>query len=440
MTGAVATTQEKTPASMIDAARCLRLHLVYSGDHVVVPPRVYGSLRGAVPIGREVDRGIVLDGDLRASRHHATLHAGPTGTQRLVDEGSRNGTLVNGVRVSEQLLTDGDVLAVGDSFLVARAGPADAGDAAVPELVGWGPGMRAVRAAIARVAPAAFTVLILGETGCGKELVARAVHDRSRGGGPFVAVNCAAIPESLAESQLFGQLAGTFTGGVARPGFFRAADHGTLFLDELGEMPPAIQAKLLRALQDRAVLPVGATSPVPCDVRVVAATNRNLRADVDAGRFRADLYARIAEYPLAIPPLRERREDVLGLLMHALGDPAARLAPSLVEAVLGHAFPFNVREVQALAMQLRMRGTPGVPHERALVADLVGEAPGPSAAAESGAAEPDDDRRPPGRDELESLLRQHRGVVADIARAMRRSRKQVYRWLAHHGFDASRFR
>jgi transcriptional regulator with PAS, ATPase and Fis domain len=435
----VATTEQKPTTRVLDSARRPRLHLVYSGEHVVMPPRVFGPLRGAVPIGREVASGIVLDGDKRASRHHATLHSSPTGALRLVDEQSRNGTLVNGVRISEQVLADGDVINVGDSYLVVREQSGEVDDAAIPALLGWGPAMRAVRSAIARAAPAAVTVLILGESGCGKELVARALHERSRAGGPFVAVNCAAIPESLAESQLFGQLAGTFTGGAARPGFFRAADGGTLFLDELGEMPAAIQPKLLRALQDRAVVPVGGTAPVPCDVRVVAATNRNLRADVDAGRFRGDLYARIAELVLGIPPLRERREDVLGLLLHALGDPGARIAPSLAEALLAHPFPFNVREVQAIATQLKLRGAASAPYERGLIDELL-PAPATAIADAAETAEPDDDRGPPGRDELEALLRRHRGVVADIARAMNRSRKQVYRWLAHHGLDAGNFR
>ena len=318
----VATTEDKSQAFAATAVRRSVAYLVYTGG--------------------EVATGIVLPTDRKASRHHATLHASPTGAVRVVDEQSRNGTWVNGERVADKVLADGDVVTIGDSLIVVRDEPTDAGDAEIAALIGHGLAMRTVRAAIARVAPTTATALVLAETGCGKELAARAIHDRSRAAGPFVAVNCAAIPDSLAESQLFGQLAGAFTGAVARPGLVRAADGGTLFLDEIGELSPAIQPKLLRFLQDRAVLPVGATASVACDVRVVAATNRDLRADVDRGSFRADLYARLAELPLRIPPLRERREDILALLRHALGASPPRLTPALAEAIVLHRFPFNV--------------------------------------------------------------------------------------------------
>jgi transcriptional regulator with PAS, ATPase and Fis domain len=450
----VATTEQKAPAIAIDTRRRPRLHLVYSGDEVLLPPRVFGPLRGATPIGREIVEGIGLPRDRKASRHHATLHAGPTGALRFVDERSRNGTLVNGARVSEAVLADGDLLTIGDSFLVVREQVDEVGDADLAALVGHGPAMRGLRAAIARLAPTTATVLVLAETGCGKELVAQALHQRSRRAGAFVAVNCAAIPESLAESQLFGQLAGTFTGSVARPGLFRAADGGTLFLDELGELPAAIQPKLLRVLQDRMVLPVGATAAVACDVRVVAATNRDLRAEVEAGHFRGDLYARLAEYPLTIPPLRARREDLLALLVHALGEPR-RLAPALVEALLAHRFPFNVRELQTLAARMKLHADAGAVLDLELVRDQLAPPPSAAPAAASPPGGPDrlerdasdegvdakDDREPPpGKAELEALMRAHRGVVANVARAMRRSRKQVYRWLELHGLHVDRFR
>ncbi len=439
----MATTEQKTPAVFVDAQRRPRLYLVYSGDAVVVPPTCFGPLRGATAIGREAFSGIALPADRKASRHHATLHAGPTGALRVVDERSRNGTLVNSLRVDEAVLADGDLLTIGNSYLIVREQRDDVGDAEVPGLIGHGPAMRAVRAAIAQIAPSPATVLVLAETGCGKELVARAIHERGRPAGPFVAVNCAAIPESLAESQLFGQLAGTFTGGVARPGFFRAADGGTLFLDEVGELPAAIQPKLLRVLQDHMVLPVGATTPASCDVRVIAATNRELRVEVDAGRFRADLYARLAEYPLRVPPVRERREDVLALLAHALGDPRPRLGPALVEALLTHPFTFNVREVQSLASRLRLHGQGAQVLDLDLVRDQL-DSPtqpiGPAPARSADGAESDDREPPPGKPELEALMRAHRGVVANVARVMRRSRKQVYRWLELHGLDAADFR
>ena len=438
----VATTEDKSQAFAATAVRRSVAYLVYTGGEIAMPPRRIGPLRGATAIGREVATGIVLPTDRKASRHHATLHASPTGAVRVVDERSRNGTWVNGERVADKVLADGDVVTIGDSLLVVRDEPTDGGDAEIAALIGHGLAMRTVRAAIARVAPTAATALVLAETGCGKELAARAIHERSRAAGPFVAVNCAAIPDSLAESQLFGQLAGAFTGAVARPGLVRAADGGTLFLDEIGELSPAIQPKLLRFLQDRAVLPVGATAPVACDVRVVAATNRDLRAEVDRGSFRADLYARLAELPLRIPPLRERREDILALVRHALGAAPPRLTPALAEAIVLHRFPFNVREVQALAAQLRLAAGDAVldlPHAGDLLSARAAPPTEPPDSYDGGGGGGDRDK-PPDRAELEALLRAHKGVVANVARAMQRSRKQVYRWIEQHGLDVAAYR
>jgi DNA-binding NtrC family response regulator len=440
----LATTEQKAPLPRRAAAAPLRLCLVYSGDAALLPPRSFTPDRGATPIGREVARGIALPRDPRASRHHATLHADVLGRLRIVDERSRNGTFVNGARVDEARVDDGDVIAVGDSYLVVRAEPEGLADAEVPSLLGVAPSVRALRAAVHRVGPTTATVLLLAESGSGKEVVARALHDVGRPGGPFVAVNCSAIPESLAESQLFGHLAGAFSGAVARPGLFRAADGGTLFLDEVGDLPAAVQPKLLRVLQDRMVLPVGGTTPVACDVRIVAATNRDLAADIAERRFRGDLYARLAEIRLTLPPLRDRREDILLLLHHALGAPARRITPALAEALLLHGWPYNVREVLALATQLRIAGGADEVLDLDLVADRLAPPPEPQRAS-TAADEPSTDERedrdpPPDRARLEALLREHGGVVSDVAKAMKRSRKQVYRWIAHHRIEVERFR
>ncbi|WP_437742213.1 sigma 54-interacting transcriptional regulator [Sorangium sp. So ce1504] len=454
-----ATTEEKAPVILRGLLRVFRLRLVYSGDDLLNPPVIFTPSRGATPMGREVRSGIALPRDARASRLHATLHTDALGRLRVVDEKSRNGTHVNGRRIDEALLDDGDVLSIGDSYLVVRAEPEPQTDAPVPSLLGDAPSMCALRAAIHRVGPTEVTVLLLAESGCGKEVVARAVHDASKRRGPFVAVNCSAIPESLAESQLFGHLANAFSGAVARPGLFRAADGGTLFLDEVGDLPQGVQPKLLRVLQDRMVLPVGATAPVACDVRIVAATNRDLTADIAAHRFRGDLFARLSEFPLGIAPLRERREDVLPLLDHALGRPRPRVSSALAEALLLHPWPFNVREVFALAAQLRIRGGEAGVLDLELVADRLGPPSGaapasprtttsdahpssaPAPSSEEDASNAADEREPPpDRAQLEELLRAHRGVVADIARATRRSRKQIYRWIAHHDLDVQRFR
>jgi transcriptional regulator with GAF, ATPase, and Fis domain len=223
------------------------------------------------------------------------------------------------------------------------------------ELVGAGPSMREVYRRIEKVAPTDVTVLIQGETGTGKELVAREIHRRSaRSSGPFVAVNCAAIPEGLLESELFGHVKGAFTGAVSsRPGRFQAASGGTLFLDEIGEMPPSLQVKLLRAIQERVVQRVGEARPEPVDIRVVAATNRNLEEDVKTGRFREDLYYRLNVVAIRLPPLRERGEDVTVLARWFLQRYAAEFesrargfATGAVVAIRKYRWPGNIRELE----------------------------------------------------------------------------------------------
>ncbi|AKU96681.1 Response regulator of zinc sigma-54-dependent two-component system [Labilithrix luteola] len=223
------------------------------------------------------------------------------------------------------------------------------------DLLGESPTMHRLRAMLARVAATDSTVLVVGESGTGKELVARALHEEgTRRSGPFVAINCAAVPEGLLESELFGHAKGAFTDAkTARAGLFVQASGGTLFLDEVGELPLAFQAKLLRALQERTVRPVGERKEIPFDVRLVAATNRNLQADVAEGRFREDLYFRINVVEVPLPPLRERDHDVLVLATHFLGTFAAKvskplrgLTPEAAEWLSAYAWPGNVRELR----------------------------------------------------------------------------------------------
>jgi DNA-binding NtrC family response regulator len=223
-------------------------------------------------------------------------------------------------------------------------------------LVGTSPGLDAVRRAVAQVAPTDATVLILGETGTGKELVARSLHAQSpRHGRAFVPVSCVALAPGLITSELFGHEAGAFTGaGKRRVGRFEQAHGGTLFLDEIGEMAPEAQALLLRALQERVIERVGGDA-VPVNVRVVAATNRDLLAEVKAGRFRADLFYRLCVFPVTVPPLRDRRSDVPELVAHFVrqfaakhGRPVSRVHPATLRALAAHDWPGNVRELQNL--------------------------------------------------------------------------------------------
>ena len=454
-TSHVTTTEDQPVVIDRPAAPIFKLYVVYSGKDVLVPPEVYTPRRGATRIGRGIEDGISLPRDRRVSRIHATFHKDPAGKLHIVDEGSRNGTLVNGCRKSEAPLGDGDVIAIGDSYLIVRAMPPELRDAPVPALVGISPTTCAARAAVFEAGPTTATVLLLAESGCGKEVAARALHEISRRSGPFVAVNCSALPESLAESQLFGQVTGAFTGATARPGLFRAAHGGTLFLDELGDLPLAIQPKLLRVLEEHAVLPVGATETIPIDVRVIAATNHDLGAGIAQQRFRGDLYARLAQLEIRLRPLRDRREDVLLLLAHALGANTTRLTPRLAEALLLHDWPFNVREVFSVAQQLQIRAAEAELFDFPLVADRIGPSTAPAnleqlqpasvvsttLPARGSEANCDNDRESvPSRADLEAMLEAHHGVVAAIARMVRRSRKQVYRWISSHGLDIRQYR
>ncbi len=234
---------------------------------------------------------------------------------------------------------------------VRRTAAAQEGSA----LVGHSPAIIEVMKTLARAAPTQATVLLLGETGTGKELVARTIHSYSeRNGRRFVAVNCSALAEGLLESELFGHLRGAFTGAAgARPGLFREADRGTLFLDEIGDISPALQARLLRALQEHEIVPVGSETPVKVDVRIIAATHRDIGALVRAGKFREDLYYRLNVVTLQLPPLRDRKQDIPLLMDHFLRELTERhgRGPVAVDAeaqhrLLAYDWPGNIRELQ----------------------------------------------------------------------------------------------
>jgi len=317
------------------------------------------------------------------------------------------------------------------------------GRRAGPELIGHSPAMRRLVRTIESLRNNESHVLIHGESGTGKELVARALHAASRRrDGPFVPVDCGALPESVIESELFGHEKGAFTGAVGAPGLFRMAQGGTLFLDEIGEIPLAVQAKLLRALQYKEVRAVGASAPVSVDIRVVTATHRDLAAMVEAGRFRMDLYYRLHVVRLEIPPLRERIEDVPLLVQHFLAKHARRGEPITIdedalERLMSHDWPGNVRELEnviesalALARGSRLRAS-DLPIGRSR-----GAARPPVRSAEPPPADLPLSLDAYERSALERALREAGGNATVAARRLGIGRSTFYRKLGKHGLRA----
>lgn len=309
-------------------------------------------------IGSSPDNDLIID-DPGVSRFHAKIEVDERGYM-LIDRASKNGTWVGALRVDRVFLRDDTTLRVGKTHIRFRTTEERA---SVPistrqkfgKLIGRSVVMREIFAMLQRVAPTDATVLIEGESGTGKELVADAIHEHSqRSTGPFVVVDCSAIARELIESELFGHVKGAFTGATGtRKGAFLAANGGTLFLDELGELPLDLQPKLLRALEKREVKPVGSNEVIPCDVRIVAATNRNLIHEVREGNFREDLYYRFAVIRIALPPLRDRPEDIPALVEHFIED-AARMAGrddievgyKTMEKLKKHRWSGNIRELK----------------------------------------------------------------------------------------------
>jgi two-component system response regulator GlrR len=311
-------------------------------------------------VGSHPSCDLIVD-DPTVSRFHCELTIAGDRI-RVTDLGSRNGTLANNVIVEKGLVADGALLGLGGSQL--RIDVDDAlhlvdipGSArrSFGSHVGGSAAMRELFLLLERIAASDVTVLVEGETGTGKEGVAEAIHDASdRANGKFVVIDCGAIPANLLESELFGHEAGAFTGATSRRiGAFEEASGGTLFLDEIGELPLELQPKLLRALESREIRRVGGHEQIACDLRIIAATNRDLRAEVNRGTFRPDVYYRLAVARVELPPLRDRRDDIpllVDTLLDRLAAPAAiraRLtAPSFVAELAAAPWPGNVRELR----------------------------------------------------------------------------------------------
>ncbi len=311
-----------------------------------------------VTIGTFPDNSFVLT-DPTVSRRHATVEE-TAGGYLLRDEGSTNSTFLDGVRLREGFLSPGSVIRLGQTEMTfspveERIEVPFSSRDNFGELIGATTSMREIFGLLERVSPTDMTVLIQGETGTGKELAARAIHDHShRAKDPFVVFDCSAAAPTLIESELFGHEKGAFTDAVkARQGAFELADGGTLFLDEIGELAPALQPKLLRALDQHEVKRVGAEQTVKANVRVIAATNRDLENEVKAGRFREDLFYRLSAVGIHLPPLRKRKEDIdliskclLAGLTAGADKKIIELSPEAAAALAAYSWPGNVRELK----------------------------------------------------------------------------------------------
>ena len=408
------------------------LRLVSSPDQATLRERTL-SQQSELLIGRDAGNTGWSIGDTRVSRLHVRIAWDERqGCYRATDLQSTNGMRVNGLRRNTTTLSHGDVIRVGDSVLLLNERTT----------------MHDLERASEQAARSSATLLIHGETGVGKEVLARQIHGWSERRGAFVPVNCGALPRDLAASELFGHAKGAFSGAAgARRGVFPAAQGGTLLLDEVGELPLELQPLLLRALQERAIRPVGADMEMPIDVRVLAATNVHLEQAVNEGKFRADLYARLAQFPINIPPLRERREQILDLArVFARGaGHELTLAPDAAEALLLWHWPFNVRELENLMRRWCMLARPGAvlgldflhSVNPTMASTLQDRASTPPAATSSSGTQ----RNPlSDRTQLEALLLACDGNVSEVARRLNTTRAQVYRWLERFGIEPARAR
>ncbi|MRG95431.1 sigma 54-interacting transcriptional regulator [Polyangium spumosum] len=419
---------------------------------------------GPLLLGKSPECDLVVH-DPKVSRVHCEVRLTEKGVL-VRDTDSRNGTFIRDVRIVEAFVPPGVPVTVGDSTLVVQP----SGGAAVLPLsarsafgsaLGESLAMRALFAKLERIAKTEETILLLGESGTGKEVLARSIHQESRrASGPYVIVDCGAVPSNTIESELFGMVVGAATGAVNRAGFFEAAHHGTIFIDEIGELPLEAQQKLLRVIEARTVRRLGSTQERAIDVRIVAATHRNLRSMVAEGKFRQDLYFRLSVLELQVPPLRERREDIPLLVERFLSSRnpplrASDLPPETIPMLLGYDWPGNVRELRNVITRLVL--FPELLHE--ILGPEAGGAPAARAASppvdEAAKVNPEEAEEklgkllelslPEAREavlaELErkyatAKLRRYDGNISRAAEAMGVSRQLLHRLLDRHGIRA----
>lgn len=441
---------QRTPSGLSARGEGPALVLLYAEAFDVLDP-VFPLSAPRQTIGRDVAADIRLEVPA-VSRQHAEITR-ERGAFIVRDLGSTNGTLVDGQRIDEAALEENGEIRIGDAiFKFVSAGAQEYGryrlDGSVAPgkqrlftgqspLVG-GLEMDLVSEALARVARSPLSVLVLGESGTGKEVATRFLHRESGRTGEFHAVNCAALPENLIESELFGYKKGAFSGADRdKVGLFQAAHRGTLLLDEIGDMPLAAQAKLLRVLQSREVVPVGATRPEPVDVRIVAATHRDLDRLQREGRFRPDLFARLNEFAVALPPLRERKEDLFLLVRTFLsrhGRPDLGVTFPFMTALLHYDWPYNVRELESVIKRATAL-VDGPVLDEACLPESIREAIGDYAQGTRPKL-----GEPPTEASLRQLLAETEGNVAAVGRRLGKARMQVHRYLKKYGIEISDYR
>ena len=389
-------------------------------------------LRGArFVIGRKLGFAEPHLDDQKMSREHCAVEpVQGHDVLSIEDLGSKNGTYLDGRRIEREYLEPGSVLRMGDTLVLygELVDPREGGPALAPP-----PSLSLARAYVEAladsIAPKPLPVLLTGPTGAGKEVLARRIHENSGRPGPMVCVNCASFHRELLGSELFGHVAGAFSGAHRdRAGLFSAAEHGTLFLDEIGDLSLDQQPALLRVLQEGRVRPLGSDSEHAVDVRVVSATNLDLEALADRGAYRPDLIARLAQIRLDLPPLSRRREEIIALWTSCIATP---LSTEAAEALLLFSWLRNVREVQSTAEEARLLSGDRATIELEHLPERV-RSPGPTVDSQC--------HGPPDRDVLIESLSEHRGNVAEVARALGQTRQTVYRWMSVYRLSPDRFR
>jgi DNA-binding NtrC family response regulator len=464
-TGAMQKVGISAAPSRASEGRSAGLVLLHASEYAELPG-AWAFPSTQVVVGRDPGSDLFLPVQA-VSRIHAEI-VWEAGRWSIRDRGSRNGIMVDGHPVTHSMLDASTELRIGDALL--KFVDTDI-ESYVPyridgsmmmggrrstlttELVG-GMLMDRIAAELDRIAPTTLSVMLLGESGTGKEVASRELHRKSGRPGPFQAINCAAIPATLLESELFGYRRGAFSGADRdKPGLIRMADEGTLLLDEIGDMPLEAQAKLLRVLQSHEVFPLGATTPEKVDVRIVCATHRDLRRLIQAGRFREDLYARLNEYPLRLPPLRDRKEDLFLLTRAFLsrhGRPELQPSYGYMLGLVHYDWPYNVRELEAC-----VKRTIALADGTCATEELLPEAVRQAMAEYGRAPQDEDPERPspepllgdrsssramPSDAELRTLLEKYEGNVAAVGRELGKARMQIHRWMQRYGIEVDDYR